>query len=236
MTKSQIDQLGNRLRTGTISDADLRLLDAYRRSFVPAYESVLGVIRHQLQLEPTGRPAKSTSSIVEKLKRESIRLSQVQDIAGCRLIVTDVQTQDDVVQRLTGLFVKTTVLDRRARPSHGYRAVHVVVALEGVLVEIQVRTLLQHTWAELSEKLSDLINPSIKYGGGSDQLRESLDNASRIIGREEDLERGVAQSSGSAAERLRHELKMFREGMNSDLQTVIRELTEPHASDHDLPT
>jgi hypothetical protein len=235
MTKSQIDQLGNRLRTGTISDADLRLLDAYRRSFGPAYESVLGVIRHQLQLEPTGRPAKSTSSIVEKLRRESIRLSQVQDIAGCRLIVADVLTQDDVVQRLTELFVKTTILDRRVRPSHGYRAVHVVVALEGVLVEIQVRTLLQHTWAELSEKLSDLIDPSIKYGGGPDRDRETLGNTSRSIAEEEDFERRVAQESGAPAERLRNQLRTFREGMISDLQTLIDKLAESHASDDDLP-
>jgi ppGpp synthetase/RelA/SpoT-type nucleotidyltranferase len=33
-------------------------------------------------------------------------------------------------------------------------------------VEIQVRILMQHWWAELSEKLSDTIDPEIKYGGG----------------------------------------------------------------------
>ena len=39
MSKTQIDRLGDRLRKGDISEADLRLLDTYRRSFSEAYES-----------------------------------------------------------------------------------------------------------------------------------------------------------------------------------------------------
>jgi putative GTP pyrophosphokinase len=77
MTKTQIDRLGDRLRKGNISDDDLRLLDLYRRSFSEAYEIVVGTIRKELALEPTGRPAKSTSSISDKLRRESIRLTQI---------------------------------------------------------------------------------------------------------------------------------------------------------------
>ena len=74
-SKSQIDRLGNRLRKGDIEEADLRLLDDYRRSFGDAYELVVGAIQTELGLQPTGRPAKSTTSISEKLNRESIRLS-----------------------------------------------------------------------------------------------------------------------------------------------------------------
>jgi putative GTP pyrophosphokinase len=77
VTKTQIDRLGDRLRKGNVTEADLRLLDLYRRSFVEAYEAVVGSIRQRLGLEPTGRPAKSTTSISEKLRRESIRLTQI---------------------------------------------------------------------------------------------------------------------------------------------------------------
>jgi putative GTP pyrophosphokinase len=86
MSKTQIDRLGDRLKKGNITEDDLRLLDQYRRSFTEAYEFVVGAIRKELSLEPTGRPAKSTTSIADKLRRESIRLTQIQDIAGCRLI------------------------------------------------------------------------------------------------------------------------------------------------------
>lgn len=116
LSKTQVDRLGDRLRKGNITEADLRLLDQYRRSFTEAYESVASAIRKELGLEPTGRPAKSTTSISDKLRRESIRLGQIQDIAGCRLIVTDIAAQDSVVQSLTSLFEHTTVSDRRAKP------------------------------------------------------------------------------------------------------------------------
>lgn len=151
------------------------MLDSFRRSFSSAYEGVVRAIRDELGLAPTGRPAKSTISIVEKLRRESLRLTQMQDIAGCRVVVADPAAQDRVVSRLVQRFPEHTVIDRRSRPSHGYRAVHLVVTTEAKLVEIQVRTDLQHQWAELSEKWSDLRDPALKYGGGDSEARSFLD-------------------------------------------------------------
>jgi hypothetical protein len=81
LSKTQIDHLGDRLKKGEISDADLRVLDEYRRSFSEGYEFVIQAVRAELGMEATGRPAKSTTSIIEKLQRESIRLTQIQDIA-----------------------------------------------------------------------------------------------------------------------------------------------------------
>jgi hypothetical protein len=178
LSKSQINRLGDRLRTGDVSESDLRLLDTYRRSFTDVYEDVVGLIRDQLRLEPTGRPAKSTTSIIEKLRREKTRLSTMQDIAGCRLIVPDMLTQDEVVEKLRGLFDKLAVVDRRERTSHGYRAVHVIVDRRGKLIEVQIRTSLQHAWAELSEKLSDVVDSAIKYGGGNEEFVSLLANMS----------------------------------------------------------
>lgn len=189
VSRTQIDRLGDRLRQGNITEADLRLLDEYRRSFTDAYEVVIGTIRNDLGLEPTGRPAKSTTSISDKLRRESIRLTQIQDIAGCRLIVSDIANQDQVVQSLTNLFEDTTIIDRRQQPSHGYRAVHVLVRCQGKLIEIQIRTSLQHLWAELSEKLSDVIDPAIKYGSGDENVQAILTFASSLVVSEESLEK-----------------------------------------------
>lgn len=99
VSKTRIDALGERLRAGKLSDDDLRQLDAYRRTFADAYESVISAVRG-LGLEPTGRPAKSTPAIVAKLQRETIRLSQMQDIAGCRFVVDDRHHQDQAVHNL----------------------------------------------------------------------------------------------------------------------------------------
>ena len=143
LTKSQINRLGDRLRKGKASEDDLRLHDRYRLSFRTASETVVATIRTQLRLEPTVRSIKTPTSIIDKLRREKTRLSQMQDIAGCRIVVTDIRNQDNIVKRLRDSFDDIEIDDRRSRPSHGYRAVHGIVEILRKSVEVQVRTALQ---------------------------------------------------------------------------------------------
>lgn len=193
LSKTEIDRLGDRLRQGFPTEPDLTLLHEYRRSFGDAYDTVVRTVREHLQLEPTGRPAKTIGSIVDKLRRETIRLSQVQDIAGCRVIVDGLAEQDRVVDLLRATFPRVSVVDRRVNPSYGYRAVHVIVQIAGKLIEIQVRSSMQHAWAELSEKFSDRVDPAIKYGGGPQGLQQALASASDSVATIEEQERHVAQ-------------------------------------------
>jgi putative GTP pyrophosphokinase len=185
----------------------LRLLDEYRRSFTPAYETVVGAIENTLRITPTGRPAKSTTSIVEKLRRETVRLSQIQDIAGCRIVFVQslagsVGLQDQIVAAARDTFPDAAIIDRRVAPSHGYRAVHVVPRIDGRPVEIQIRTALQHLWAEVSEKLADVIDPGLKYGTGPKRQQQALLEASRIIADAEKLgERGGTDVEKQVAKR-----------------------------------
>lgn len=193
LSKSQLDRLGERLREDKMTAEDLRLLDEYRRSFSGGYEHVVGTIRDELRLESTGRPAKSTTSIRDKLRRESIRLSQIQDIAGCRIVVPDILAQDSAVEALIGKLGNMKVFDRRARSSHGYRAVHLIAQCFGRPIEIQVRSALQHMWAELSEKISDVIDPALKYGHGPEWWSAWLLDASNNVAESERLQRGVQE-------------------------------------------
>ncbi|MEQ1913054.1 MAG: hypothetical protein ABMA15_29845 [Vicinamibacterales bacterium] len=140
LSRTQIDKLGERLSTGRLEDADLAALDEYRRTFGPAFTYVVTMIRERLGFEPSGRSAKTTSAISDKLGRESIRMSQIQDIAGCRVVVPDVPAQDRAVRMLAELFTDLSIVDRRTAPSYGYRAVHIVVRIVGKPVEVQVRT------------------------------------------------------------------------------------------------
>ena len=187
-SKTQVDRLGDRLRKGSVAESDLQQLDAYRRSFGEAYDEIVAVIRDATQLEPTGRPAKSTTSIIEKLRRETIRLSQMQDITGCRVVVPDVLVQNQVVERLKGALPNAIVVDRRKKPSFGYRAVHVIATARAKMVEIQVRTELQHLWAQSSEKLSDSLGPAVKYGGGDPIAQRMLSHFSIMLATTEEVE------------------------------------------------
>jgi len=181
------------------------------------------------------------------MKRETIRLTQVQDIAGCRIVVADLEAQERVVAALRKTFPKVRIFDRRARPTHGYRAVHVVVELLDRTVEIQVRTKLQDTWAEFSEKLSDLIDPSIKYGGGPAHLKHRLLESSLVLGSVETAEKLFAEASRvkeeeQESEDTRRQLETAREewsGLKESFVASLKAAAETWISDirkeHDLP-
>jgi len=119
-----------------------------------------------------------------------MRLSQVQDIAGCRLIVANVRAQDRAIQLLGRACPNSVIVDRRANPCHGYRAVHVIARISEHSVEIQLRTTLQHLWAEFSERLADRVDPGIKYGIGNEQVRQVLSQTSEMVAEFEELEKG----------------------------------------------
>lgn len=143
---------------------------------------------------PTGRPAKNRVSIVEKLLRQkTMHLSQMQDIAGCRIVVHGILEQDQVVERLVAALSRVKVADRRKRPSHSYRAVHVIATAQNKSVEIQVRTRLQDLWAQSSEVLADRIDPRIKYGGGAPEIQHVLSLYAGYIADFESVEAGLTK-------------------------------------------
>lgn len=165
-----------------------------------------------LGASPSARPAKSTPSIVEKLRRESLRLSQMQDIAGCRVVMADSRLQAQFTEAARGAFRNGSVIDRLIHSSHGYRAIHIVV-LEDCAVEVQVRTTLQHLWAQVSELASDVIDPAIEYGGGPSEWKARLLVASQEISTFEDRE-----------DSLERKLQKYREV--SGIADEVRRITE----------
>lgn len=145
----------------------------------------------------------------------------MQDIAGCRVVVADISEQDRTVEKLTQTFASVTVVDRRLKPSHGYRAVHLIVRDHRRPVEIQVRTYLQHAWAELCEKFADLIDPAIKYGGGPGALRKLLDMAMMQIVEIEKLElqaRGAAAVDTNRADQIRAMREDYGRALNAAIE------------------
>jgi ppGpp synthetase/RelA/SpoT-type nucleotidyltranferase len=66
------------------------------------------------------------------------------------------------------------VLDRRENPSAGYRAVHAVAFIRGLPVEIQIRTQLQHRWAEAAERLGDSWGRGLRYGSGPNNPQQEV--------------------------------------------------------------
>lgn len=224
-SNTQINNLGNRLRRGERTINDVKMLDMFRRSFGSIYEQTMQFLSEELHLSPTGRPAKSTNSIIEKLEREKSRLVTIQDIAGCRIVLTDCKEQDKLVQSLTEHFNSNNIVDRRLKPSFGYRAVHFVAYVGDKPIEIQIRTTLQHLWAELSERLSDIYRP-IKYGGGPPKIRSILDSLSERISKYEELETRFLSFTSQNAELKEDVLASVKEDMANLKLDIEQELKD----------
>jgi ppGpp synthetase/RelA/SpoT-type nucleotidyltranferase len=151
-----------------VSDADWalleRVLDAYQEALDSA-QAVLEAAGHR----PTSL-VKSTSTLVDKLRRVT-SFKSLQDVAGLRIVLGDGggrMEQDRVVAGVQAAFAAvgspTRVIDRRSAPSHGYRAVHVIVTHDGLPVEVQIRTPLQDLWAQILERLGDAWGRGLRYG------------------------------------------------------------------------
>jgi ppGpp synthetase/RelA/SpoT-type nucleotidyltranferase len=181
LSKSQLDKLESRLRNSAEpDDEDLVLLDRYRERFIAVNDTVLRELRKLTEFAIESRH-KSVPSIVAKLRRrQPARLSAIQDLAGARIIVGDLAAQDQLVAMLLARYPDATVDDKRRQPTFNYRAVHVVVDAP-LPYEIQVRTLHQQTWAQLSERLADRYGFELKYGGGPQDVAAALAEYSEFL-------------------------------------------------------
>ena len=102
-------------------------------------------------------------------------MKSMHDLAGMRVVAdVDLRGQDELVRSLAELFSTEgrapQIIDRRESPSSGFPAVQCCVP-DHITVEIQVRTKMQHEWADLFEKLADRIGRGIRYGLPPDHWR-----------------------------------------------------------------
>ena len=125
---------------------------------------------------------KRLPSILRKLDRfPRMRLSQMQDIGGCRAVVVNVQA----VRQLRDAYIRARheheLVDEHdyitaPKPS-GYRGIHLVykyrsrrsVVHKDQLIEVQLRTPIQHAWATAVETVSTMLDHALKSSEGPEQ-------------------------------------------------------------------
>jgi ppGpp synthetase/RelA/SpoT-type nucleotidyltranferase len=191
MSRTALDRLGARLgASDQVGNDDLEHLALV----VDAYQRVLDNVKSHLAalgFEATTR-VKTTITLLEKLRREqrmNLKLSRVQDLAGARIIVSDRPAQDDARDKISSHFeaaghtIRET--DRRKDPSFGYRALHMIVQVGPIPVEIQIRTELEDTWAQIVERLGDAWGRDIRYGGEPDRPDARVRAGKRVMSRQE---------------------------------------------------
>ena len=130
---------------------------------------------------------KRVPRMLDKLGRfPQMRLSQMEDIGGCRAIVADTAAVRRVRARIRNNWdvIREYDYDVEPKPT-GYRARHLVVRRTGRLIEIQLRTPRQHEWAEAVEQADTRGAIGIKDGAGPPPLREFFQVSSRILAMQE---------------------------------------------------
>lgn len=133
----------------------------------------------------TAARLKRMPAIRRKLRRLSYKLSELQDLGGCRVIlptIDDVKRFSDRLQQSDRHQLRETD-DYILRPKKdGYRSLHLLLnhddlrfpGQRGLRIELQVRTHLQHAWATAVEALGLYLRVNIKGGEGSEAWRRLL--------------------------------------------------------------
>lgn len=127
---------------------------------------------------------KRMSSVLNKLYREpTMKLTQMQDLGGCRAIMPDIQAVDGLYGMYRGdepLLLGEGSLkcyDYIRNPKEdGYRGIHIVgryrarvasrESWNGQRIEIQLRSRLQHAFATTVETVTTFTREPLKFGAG----------------------------------------------------------------------
>lgn len=192
---SQLDKLGDRLRVGPLTLSDLQRLRTFLEELEPFAERHYSKIR-DLDAEAAGlmpaqitrRNVKTIRSIVAKLRRQTTKLAQIQDLVGCRIVARDTIDQSEWLRTLVKLFPGTQVIDRSITEKNGYRAKHLIVREPLGRFEIQLRSYLQDRWSNVVEKIADRHGLEIKYGGGEPRIQQQLLELAKDIAKVEEWE------------------------------------------------
>ncbi|MGN6148591.1 MAG: RelA/SpoT domain-containing protein [Rhizomicrobium sp.] len=121
---------------------------------------------------------KRMRSIRKKLRTISANLSQIQDLGGCRAIVSSIGD----VARLIAAYRADNRHEKHREDDYincpklgGYRSHHLVLKFhgdeersifDGRRIEVQIRTRLQHSWATAVEAVGTFRNEDMKAGQG----------------------------------------------------------------------
>lgn len=187
LTKSKIDRAGIALAKDSFRNVEEMVefedvFDEYRKSHLePLSETTLELQRwlneygHDYYI---AQRLKRKPQIIRKLNRLSVRLTQLQDIGGCRIIVEKNELVDQIISFLKAKIesteelklVRITDYREKGRDITGYRSVHLLLERSGKKLELQLRSRIQHYWAESIERTSVIYGRHLKESEGDERV------------------------------------------------------------------
>lgn len=251
------DLIAGRRDSGTIPSRDeaLGIVNKWRASHGWPLNTVTTTLRGRARNFDPGaviaQRLKRLSSIEAKLRRfPAMQLSQMQDIGGCRAVLATI----DEVEHLVREYERGNLRNAKSGPEFvkkydylnspkpdGYRGVHLVYRYRsradhpaiwnGLRVEIQIRSQLQHAWATAVETVSTFTGQQLKADEGREAWKRFFALMGSALARREN--RPTVKDTPASEERLVAEVRKLnnRLGVDTSLsawQTAVRFLGTEH--------
>lgn len=182
---------------------------------------------------------KRLESIIFKLKRfPNMSLWEMQDLGGCRLVVSSVNDVYRYVEKIKKSRIRHVLLNENdyiCQPKKdGYRSYHLVYRFHSdtretfnrnILIEIQIRTRMQHIWATAVETMAVYSRQALKSGIGDEGVKRFFSLVSTLIAIKENC--NVVPETPSIIEDIVRELKEIdNENHYLDILKAIRVATK----------
>lgn len=174
------------------------IINNWRSAHAFPLNAIQNALRKKTQLHSraffVSQRIKRLASITAKLRRmPSLTLSAMQDIGGCRAVVDSNKQVSKIVIDLKASRWKHHLVKENDYINFpkdtGYRSHHLIYeyqsklhpAHNGLKIEIQVRTKLQHAWATAVEVVGTMTSQAIKSGEGTEEWNTFFVTASQAF-------------------------------------------------------
>ncbi|WP_084657581.1 RelA/SpoT domain-containing protein [Natronohydrobacter thiooxidans] len=202
-TRSEVKKAGRAIRAGSARLHDHQIIENFRASHVHVLNGFQASLRNRARSKDitVAQRLKRRVTIYDKLtRRPNFSLTEMQDIAGCRLIFKNTQELQDFRSSYHRANFSHKLLSENDRYNYiispkpdGYRGIHDVYEYcgrsssskpwDGLRIELQYRTIYQHAWATAVEVAGLLTGNEHKFGRAAQAYSEFFCLTSELIAR-----------------------------------------------------
>ena len=184
LSQKQINKIGKRFRDSIHDENDFNLLEDFKKSYdehLISYSSKISkdLNKFEINYVMAGR-LKRTISIIRKLQRpknKGMDLTRMSDIAGIRIIVETLKDQEKMLNFLKKNYDVEKIYNY-VETDQDYKSIHLIIKENTQkLIEVQIRTLAQQTWADESEEFGE----QAKQGFMKDEVGKYLSLLSNLM-------------------------------------------------------
>lgn len=201
-TNKRINKAGETIINPTATEEErreaLKIVDEFRAAHAFPANTFAINLKKKVAHIPSAvvvQRLKRLDTITHKLERfPDMKLSRMQDLGGCRVIVPKISDVYDVVNGLRESRIRHIEHNfkdyiKNPNPETGYRGYHLIYKYNsdrnsdynGLLVEIQIRTEFQHIWATAVETVGLFTDNGLKFNLGSDEWLRFFKLTSALI-------------------------------------------------------